>query len=826
MLSDIPAAFHSLRRHPEFTLFAVLTLALGIGATTVVLSVTEAVLLRPLSYPEADRLVDVSNRTAGSPRVGVGGLDVVDLRQATGIFQDVAARHVSVSDLTLRTEGNQVAQASYLQVTYNYFRVLGVEAVVGRTFVPEDIETGPPADDPNDTPPPRAVVISYGLWQRALGGDPNLEGRSLDVAWTRFRVIGVLPPDFQLLHERRSRWVKGTSAEVFGPLTESALSAPGRRGGPGTRYYLALGRLQPGVSYAQAQAAMDVMAARLRAEYPAHETEKLEVLVNSLQQDLTEGTRSGVFVLLGGVAFLMLLVCANVANLQLVRGRVRAGEDAVRSALGCGRLRLFGQKLWESLLLALGGGVLGVGLAWAAIRVVEAMVPRTVPLMNRIEMNGWAVLFALGAALISVVLSGLLPAYYGSRLDLARELNRESRGSTARGRRRLMDLLVVGELALSMVLLSGAAVMVRTLTALSRTDLGFEPEGVVTFDLNTWGPKYWDDPGAYSVLYRRLEEELVAIPGVERVARTGMPPLGDAVNNATWGWSQEVFDRGTERCDVVYSTPDYFETMGTRLLAGRFFTEAENADPSSSVIVDAKLAGMAWPGEDPVGKQILFGSNAQQGVVVGVVESMLMRDFDAESLEAIHLPLGTNSPGAAATFVLRTRPGVDGLATSIRRAVQTVDPSLEPFQPRFLAERVSSSMGPTRFVLFLMGSFALVALVVAVVGLFGVIAFGVRTRTAEMGIRMALGAEPRGILSMVLGRAALLTLLGVAGGTGAALVLGRFLQAVTFGISPTEPLTLGAMALTLAVVSVLACLAPARWACRVDPVRALRGASH
>ncbi|MDP2959247.1 MAG: ABC transporter permease, partial [Longimicrobiales bacterium] len=452
MLSDIPAAFHSLRRHPEFTLFAVLTLALGIGATTVVLSVTEAVLLQPLPYPEADQLVDISHGTTGTQRLTVGRLDVVDLRQATGIFQDVAGRGMSVTDLTLRTEGNQVAQASYLMVTYNYFRVLGVEAAVGRTFVPEDTETGPPADDPNGAPQPPAVVISYGLWQRALGSDPNLEGRSFEVAGTRLRVIGVLPPDFQLLHERRLRWVKGTSAEVFLPYMESALNAPGPRGGPGTRGLLALGRLQPGVSYAQAQAAMDVMAARLRAEYPAHETEKLEVLVNSLQQDLTAGIRSGVFVLLGGVAFLMLLVCANVANLQLVRGRVRAGEDAVRSALGCGRLRLFGQKLWESLLLALGGGLLGVGLAWGAIRVVEATVPRTVPLMNRIEMNGWALLFALRAALISVVLSGFLQAYYGSRLDLAGELNRESRGSTARGRRRLMDFLVVGELALSMVL--------------------------------------------------------------------------------------------------------------------------------------------------------------------------------------------------------------------------------------------------------------------------------------------------------------------------------------------------------------------------------------
>ncbi len=824
MLDDVRAAFHSVRRHPGFTLLAVLTVGLGIGATTAVFSVTEAVMLRPLPYPEADRLVDISHRTTGTPRLTVARLDVVDLRRETGIFQDVAGRGMGVADLTLRTEGEGVYHASLLQVTQNYFGVLGVEAALGRLFVPDDARPVSPPGDEDAPPPTPAVVISHGLWQRALGGDPNLEGRFLELPGIRLRVVGVLPPDFELLHERTIRWVKGTGAEIFAPFTEDWLNRPAPRGGPGSRGLLALGRLHPDVSYEQAQAAMDVMAARLRAEHPAHENEDLRVLIYPLRRDLTASSRRNLFVLAGGVAFLMLLVCANVTNLQLVRGRVQAGENAIRAALGCGSARLFGQNLSESLLLALTGGAVGIGLAWGAIRVVEVMAPRNVPLLNRIDMNPYAVAFGLGAAVIAMILSGLLPAYRTSRLDPAAALQRDSRGASARGRQRLMDSLVISEMALSMVLLTGAAVMLRTLVGMSRMELGFEPDGLVTFDLDAFAEEY-RDPEARAVLYRRLEEELAAIPGVERVARTSMVPLGDAVGNTTWGWSQEVFDRQTERGDVVVSTPGYLRAMGTRLLAGRMFNESDGPDSAFSVLVDTKLAGMAWPGEDPVGKRIMFWRSAQEGVVVGVVEHMLMRDFGNESYEAIHVPEAALAPGAAGTFVLRTSASAREITASVRRAVQTVDPSLEPYRIRNLSERVSLSLAPTRFVLLLMGTAAAVALLVGSAGLFGVSAFTVRARTAELGVRMALGAEKGRIMSMVLGRAALLTLLGIAGGTVAAFILARFMRSLAHGLSPTDPLTLGVTALTLAAVSLLACSVPARWACRVDPARTLKGES-
>jgi predicted permease len=816
-LCDISSAYHSLRRHPGFTLLALLTIALGIGATTAVFSVAEAILLRPLPYHEPDRLVDVSQQTKGTRRLTVNPLDVVDLQRETEIFQDVAGRSMAASDLTLTGDGNQVFHTSMLLVTHNYFDVLGVDATLGRTFVWEDGQFASQADSAGAQPPSPAMVVTHGFWERVLGGDPDFRDRALRVGEIRLQVVGVLPPDFRLLHERLHRWVSGTGAEAFIVYDDVFFRRPRPRGGAGSRGILALGRLNPGITYEQAQAGMNLLAARLRAEHPAHENEELRVEIYPLHQDITSMSRTSVYVVAGGVIFLLLLVCANVANLQLVRARIRAGEDAVRAALGCGRGRLFGQKLWESLFLALGGGALGMGMAWGGIHVVQALAPQTVPLLDRLEMNEYALFFGLGVALISTILSGLLPALQAARLDPANALNRESRGTSARGRRRLMNYLVISELAFTMVLISGAAVMVRTLWGMSQADLGYDPQGVITFGLDVIGEEY------RAALYRQLDGELGALPGVVAVARTTMVPLGEAVGNTNWGWSREILDQQIERAEVILSTPGYLQAMGTRLLAGRFFQEREAADSVVPVIVDAEAAQIAWPEDDPLGKHVFFWRSAQEGVVVGVVEKMMTRDFGISSFEALHVPETVFGVGAADSYVLRT-PAVAGVpASSIRQAVQRVDPLLDPYKFRDLSDRVSLSMGPTRFVLFLMGAFGLIALAVAAIGLFGVIAFTVRARTAELGIRMALGAEKSKVLSMVLSQAGLLTLLGVAGGTVAALLLARFMTSVAYGVSPTEPVTLGIMALALGGISILACLAPARWACRVDPVQALRG---
>lgn len=831
---DIRHGLRSLNRSRGIMIPAVLTLALGIGASTAVFSVTEAVLIRPLPYPEPDRLVDISHRTKGTNRLSVHRLDVVELGEERSLFESVGGRGMIPDDQSFHVRNGETVHASFLRVTHNYFDVLGVGAALGRTFTRDDAYIRPGPEDEEGNPRFPGVVITHGFWQRAFGGEKDLSRLTLLAGEISLDVLGVLPVDFELLHEQRHRWVKGTSTEVFAPFYEPSFTEAAERGGPGNRGIRALGRLRHGVTYEEAQAAMDVMAARLRAEHPAHENEELRVLVYPLHQDITAWARGAVHVLGGGVLFLMLLVCANIANLQFVRGRIRSGEYAIQAAMGCGRMRLFGQRFWESLALALVGGGIGLALAWGIIRTVGAMAPPNVPLLNHVEMNPTVLIFGFGAALLSMALAGFLPAFHTCRLDPAAILSREGRGTGSEGRRRVMSALVVSGLALSMVLLSGATVMVRSLVSLNRTELGFEPEGIVTFQLDV--PRgLEEDRAADMALYRRLEEELAAIPGVEAVARTNGAPLGEDLGNTNYGWSREVLEQQIERGEIIISTPGYLEAMGARLLTGRLFTEEDQysigrlfteEDQHSStlpVIVDRVLAETAWPGEDPIGRPVFFWRNATEGTVIGVIEPMLQRDFGMTAFEAIHLATPVDYPRMASTWMLRARSGTTGLEASVRRAVRAVDGSLDPWKFRDLGERVSQSKAPFRFIFVLMGVFATVAVVVAVVGLFGVIAYTVRARVGELGIRIALGAEGRNVLGMVLRQAAGLTVVGVAVGAGVALAMGRFMESIVFEVSPTDSGTLLVTALLLAVVSILACAAPARWASRVDPAVALRG---
>jgi putative ABC transport system permease protein len=550
-----------------------------------------------------------------------------------------------------------------------------------------------------------------------------------------------------------------------------------------------------------------------------YEEEEMRVQVYPLRDDLTTGTRPILLVLSGGVLFLMLLVSANLATLMLVRGRTRSGEDAIRATVGCGWGRLFRGKLTECLLLVVAGSALGTALAWAAIRVVRALAPPTIPLIDQVSLNGPVLLLTLGAAFLLILVSGSVSALQLGRLSLVGILKSDAPGGSGEGRQRMMNTLVVGELALSMMLLAGAAVMLRTLQEMNQADLGFDVERVLTFNLLIY-PEEFRSQETRRVLMGEIKEGIEALPGVEGLARSSMPPLSGAIWNRIYGWDQESLERNTERADLTISSADYFQVMGTRLLAGRFFTQAEMTDSSNSIIVDEKLANIAWPGEDPIGKRVLLGDRAPEGVVVGVVEHMLMRDFGLESYEAIHYPEGDFWPPAS--FVVRTGLEPETLTPSIRRVLRSIHPTLVPFKIMSLSDRVALSMASTRFVTFLMTSFAGISFLVAVTGLFGVIAYAVRTRTAELGIRMAVGADRASILRLVLGKGALLTGIGILGGLVGALALGRFIESVVFGVSPTDPLILGGAALVLGGVSILACCAPARWASRLPPARVLR----
>ena len=818
MKHDFLSALRSLRRHPAFTVLAVLTLGLGIGATVTVFSVAEAVLLRPLPYPDAHELVDISHWTVEGEELVVSRLEVPDLRQLTDVFEDVGARYAHVTDLTYETGDGPPAHTLALRVSYNYLSILGVAPFLGRTFMLEDAIPTEEAEEGEEEAEPRgpAVIITYGLWQRALGGDPNIAERTLRISGYPYRILGVLPRDFQLLHELRLRWIRATNVEVFVVWPEQYFTYPG----PRTREVLPLARLRPGVTPEQAQAATRGLSDRLRTEVPRYERERLQFRVQTLRNKITAGSRPILLVLTGGVLFLMLLVCANLASLMLVRGRVRSREDAVRGAVGCGRARLMGHRFAESILLVFGGGVVGIGLAMAAIRVFEVLAPRTVPLLDQVRMDPQVLLAGLGAAFVLVLLFGLIPAFQVGRLNLVGVLNSDTRGASGSGRQKLMNGLVVSELALSMVLLTGSAIMSRTLLRMTEADFGFDADQVLTFDLSIYADEFRTRE-ARAAVYAELDERLEAIPGVEVVARTYMAPLTGQTWSAVYGWDPESVERGTERADLNVSTSDYFEALGTRLLAGRFFTEAENTDSTESIIVDEKLAKTAWPDEDPIGKRLNWRLTGE-GVVVGVVEHMLMRDFGIESDEIIHQSEGTIGLGLARTFVVRSGIPSETLVPQIRQVLSSIHPTFVPYNVTRLSDRVKLSMAPTRIVVFLMGSFAVIAFLVAVTGLFAVISYAVRTRTAELGIRMALGAEKGQIMTMVLRQGALLSMAGILAGVAGAIVLAGFMQSMVFGVSPTDPASLVGTAVVLSAVSILACCAPARWACRVDPVVSLR----
>lgn len=821
MFHDLLAATRALRRHRVFTLLTVLSLGLAIGATVAVFSVVDAALLRPLPFPEPDGLVDLSQRTVASERLSIPWSDVSDLRGETSVFEDVGARGLATIDATVQVGGEAPQHATALMVSYNYFSILGVQPYLGRTFALDDALPAVQSEE-GDEQHAQAVILSHGLWQRAFGGDPAVLDRSFSIFGSPLDIIGVLPREFVVRNERRHRWVSGKTADLFAAWPERVFTPSGPR--PGPRGLLPIARIREGVTYQRARAALEVLAARLRAEHPGFAEEEMHYELTPMQEEWRANYRPALLVLGGGVLFLLLLVSANLANLMLVRGWARSGEDAVRSALGCGRARLVVQKLEESVLLALAGGAVGLGVAWAAVRVVDAIAPGNIPVLHQVGMNAPVVVVGLAAAAFLVILFAAIPAAQSHRLDLTRVLASEGRAGGGRRRRRLMNGLVVAELALSMVLLSGAAVMLRSLVAMTTTNHGFEGEKALTFAVSPYAQEFRGRERR-AALYGEVEEKLRALPGVEAAGRSSMVPFSGSVWNGTYAPDRESFARSGEWADRIIVGSDYFQAMGTRLLAGRDFTQAEMRDSTNSIVVDAKLAGIAWPGQDPIGKTLVYDmfDAPIEGVVVGVVQHMLMTDFGTESREAIFMPEGALGGRVAGTFALRTALPPERIIPSVRKVLLDIHPTLVPYGAQRLSDRVDISIAPTRFLATAMGAFAALALLVAVLGLFGVISYAVRTRTVELGIRQALGAEQRDIMALVLRQGALLSVTGILGGVAGALLLARFMESMVFGVSPASPLVLTLTALTLAAVSLLACWTPARWACRVDPVRSLRG---
>jgi putative ABC transport system permease protein len=816
LLRDVRYGLRALAKRPGFTLVAVLTLALGIGATTAIFSVVHAVLLRPLPFDDAGRLVYLTERNTQQESLSFSWPDFADWREQSRAFERVAAYNRDSYNLTGDGDPERLPAA---QVSADLFKVLRADAARGRVFTDEEDRAGAAP----------VVLLSYGLWQRRFGGDQSIVGRQITLNGRGYAVVGVMPRGFAF----------PTRAELWVPLGQ--LYQPSWRNRDNHLGLFGVARLKEGVTLEQARADLDRVAANLERQYPDTNRDE-RASVTPLQEVYVRDVRPALWTLAGAVGFLLLVACANVANLLLARAASRRREMAVRAALGASRLRLARQMLVESVLLATGGGGLGLLLAQWGVAAILAVRPDYVPRASEIGVDGRVLLFTAAASVFTGVVFGLVPALQASRPDLQEAFKESGRGA-GWGRGAFRGGLVVTEVALTLVLLVGAGLLLRGFQRLQRVDPGFTYEHVMNFNLTLPARKYPEEQQRVNFI-KEVLAKLTALPGVEGAAASSGLPLGYN------GWQAPFTVEGrpqppaaqTPVMDVTAVTPDYFRTMGIPLLKGRHFNEdddrqwldgkslqgldegARSIAGASAIIIDEEFARRYWPGEDPVGKRVRFGAGAGAPslTVVGVVGRVKMEGLKTDSARVQgYLPY-LQFPTRGLGVVVRSAQEPERLTAAVRRAVLSVDAEQPVYNVRTLAEVRAASYAPETFNLTLLSVFACVALVLAAVGLYGVMSYAVEQRTREIGVRMALGARAADVLRMVARQGMKLALAGLALGLAGALVLTRVMQSLLFGVTATDPLTFVCVSLLLAAVALLACLVPARRATKVDPMAALR----
>ena len=797
---DLRFAGRQLWKSPGFTLVAVLTLALGIGATTAIFSVVYGVVLRPLPFRAPERLVRPLFVTAEGERVGAFSVpNFVDWKSASRAVEDTAAVWSGTLNLSGDGEPERLPAA---WVSANYFKVVGIRPLAGRTFAAgEDQESAP-----------RVTVISENLWRRRFGGDPGLVGRSITLDGQPYTVVGILRKGVQL----------PSTADAWVPAVFTA----GDRQQRGAVYFAGIGRLAPGATLQKAKTEADVIGRRLSTEYPAANASYFKTMtVEPLQDQMVGDTRKPLLILLGAVAFVLLIACANVANLLLVRAASREGEIVIRVALGAGRARIVRQLLTESLVLALAGGALGVALAAWVTRTLIALGPRGIPRLAEIGIDATALLFALGISLLTGLLFGLAPALQTSRTDLSGVIREGTRGSKGRGGTRARSLLVVAETALAVVLLAGAGLLIRSFSQLQKVDPGFQPAQVMTFNLDLPEGRYKEGAQLRAFL-GALEEKMAALPGVDATGVTvdGMP-FGGRVN---------VFDfriagrppvpPGQEKAiRTAAATPDYFKTMGIRVVRGRSFTPRDRDGAPRVVVINEAAARRYFPGQDPLGQRIEMGNRVKRGgEIVGIVADFKQDAMEQQVDPELFMPFD-QYPGGSLSVVLRSTADPQAVVSAVQARVRELDPDLPVYDLQPMTAVVATATSQSRFYMLLLGGFAAIALVLAAVGIYGVIAYAVRQRTQEIGIRMALGASRDRVLRMVVGQGMTLALVGAAAGLAGAFVAARGLRSLLFEVSVSDPATYAGVALVLVAVAAVAAYLPARRAARTEPNLALKG---
>jgi len=786
ILQDLRYGARMLRTKPGFTLVAVLTLALGIGANTAIFSVVYGVLLKPLPYKDADRIV-VAN---------ISPPDFRDLKEANHVFDQMA---IWASNQYQVTSQGETAQMLGAVVSSEFFPMLGAP-MLGRVWGPEE-----------DTHP--LAVISHELWQTRFGGDANVLGQTIKLYGDPHTIIGVMPPEFQYPNHEFKLWV---------PFGSARAKAPQQMENRQLRIFRAVAHLKPGVAPAAMQAEIEAISQRLEQQFPQTNA-NVRITFTQLYQRIVGDVRRALLVLLAVVGFVLLIACANVANLMLARTAAREREIAIRTALGAGRWRLVRQLLTESILLAAGGGALGLLLAMWGIDLLPQLDPNNIPRLTTINLNWAVLLFTLLLSVLTGCLFGLAPAWQMTRANFNQSLKEGGRGAFGQAKgKRLRGALVVIEVALSLVVLVGAGLLLKSFVRLLQVDPGFAAENLLTANI---GLVHIQDPQRRAMMQREVINRIAQIPGVQAVGgSTGLPPVTPqrGTRFAVQGLSND--DVNARSSYFIAISPDYFRALSAPLVEGRSFTERDDVAAAKVVIISRTLARNLFPNESAIGKRLQLINPEQSNEwreVVGVVGNVRYSGLSDSDAATIYTPFA-QTPFIWSYLMIRTVVAPESVRQSVRQATAAIDPALEAWNFQTMKQLLSDSVAQPRFYTLLLGAFAALALALAAIGIYGVIAYSVVQRTHEIGVRMALGAKRRDVLRLVIGQGMWLTMIGVVIGLGAAYGLTRLMASLLFEVSVTDPLTFAGVAAVLVLVAALACYLPARRATKVDPMVALR----
>jgi predicted permease len=806
--TDVHFATRMLRRSPGFTAVALLTLALGIGANTAIFSVVNAVLLRPLPYPNAKRLAMIWSTWGTETRGPASGPELIELRNRSRAFEEIAGIWVTSGTITGTFEPEQVRLAL---TTANFLPLLAEKPQLGRFFAPGEDREGAAA----------LIILTDGLWRRQFGANPDIVGQTARLNGNNFTIVGVLPRNFKLLFPDS----RMADVQVFIPFLND-LEKQSRD----TAYIRMIGRLRRDVTVAQAQSEAESVASQLRGEAKEYAEQSLHLSVLSLQEDDVRSVQPALVSLFVAVVLVLLVTCANLANLLLSRSGGRRHETALRSAMGAERRRIIRQLLTENIFLGCLGGIAALGIGWVALKWILSLQPEGIYLLVAPKLDGWVLAFTLVLSILTGILFGLAPALSVARGDLV-EILKESGKTTTTGKPWLRQLLIVSEVSLGCILLVGTGLMIRTFTSLLRVDPGFRPENVLTFQLSFPWSRYGTVESLTNFL-KELRTNLSAMPGTQSVGGVSHLPLDEGLGNwysYYWPEGAPVQQQNTVMADHRSTLPGYFRTIGATLLAGREFEDQDDAVHTHVAIVDDTVAEQIWPGQDAIGKKLsvedspagAFQFIREPVVVIGVVKHIQAHSLTSKGRGQIYLPVPL-APRPAFSLVVRTTASIETFAAYVQRAVKKLDKEMPVSNLRPQMEYVEKARAQTRFVTVLAGALAALALFLAAIGIYGVTSYSVAQRKREIAIRMAVGANSADVGRMVLRQSGLPVVVGVLAGLAMAAALTPLLSGLLYGVRPSDPLTYGAISVVLAAVGILACYIPARRATKVDPMIALR----